>query len=146
MTGVQPLGSSNMRQAIEKLLDKGCNTVILTLGEYGAAYASQADRTIKLISTTPVQPVDTTVRLPIALETSPLFSLLLLAITILSAASKKKCFHFETLFQCSLEARSPGTFKFTIFFSRVSAAERTCIRARQLIYELKGRRCVESYR
>ncbi|CAL7943195.1 unnamed protein product [Xylocopa violacea] len=60
MTGVQPLGLSNMQDAIWKLLDMGCNTVILTLGEQGAAYASREERTVKLIPTTSVQPVDTT--------------------------------------------------------------------------------------
>ncbi|KOC65678.1 Ribokinase [Habropoda laboriosa] len=60
MTGVKPLDLSSMQQAIEQLLDKGCNTVILTVGEKGAAYASKKDKTIKMISTTPVKPVDTT--------------------------------------------------------------------------------------
>ncbi|KAK9305986.1 hypothetical protein QLX08_003216 [Tetragonisca angustula] len=60
ITGVQLQGSSSMQQAIVKLLDKGCNTVIVTLGEQGAVYASQEDRTIKKVGTTRVQPVDTT--------------------------------------------------------------------------------------
>ena len=60
MTGVRPLGLSSVQVAIEKLLDKGCSTVILTLGELGAAYASKEDRTAKLIPVPPVQPVDTT--------------------------------------------------------------------------------------
>nr|XP_034189816.1 ribokinase-like [Osmia lignaria] len=60
MTGVELVGSSSMEQAINILLDKGCNTVILTLGEQGAAYASQDDRSVKLVPTTRVQPVDTT--------------------------------------------------------------------------------------
>lgn len=63
MTGVRPLGLSSVQAAIEKLLDKGCSTVILTLGELGAAYASKEDRTAKMIPVPPVQPVDTTVRL-----------------------------------------------------------------------------------
>ncbi|KAF3420185.1 hypothetical protein E2986_05712 [Frieseomelitta varia] len=60
ITGVQPQGSSSIQQAIVKLLDKGCNTVIITLGEQGAVYASQEDRTIKKVGTARVQPVDTT--------------------------------------------------------------------------------------
>ncbi|XP_012149118.1 ribokinase isoform X3 [Megachile rotundata] len=60
ITGVEPMGSLNMQKAIDILLDKGCNTVILTLGERGAAYASKNDRTVKLVPTTSVQPIDTT--------------------------------------------------------------------------------------
>lgn len=60
ITGVEPVGSLNMQKAIDILLDKGCNTVILTLGERGAAYASNDDRIVKLVPTIPVQPVDTT--------------------------------------------------------------------------------------
>ncbi|XP_076247757.1 ribokinase isoform X2 [Calliopsis andreniformis] len=60
MTGVQPVGPLNMQKAIDKLLDKGCGTVILTLGEIGAAYASKENRIAKMIHTTPVKPVDTT--------------------------------------------------------------------------------------
>lgn len=63
MTGVQPLGLSNMQEAIDKLLDYGCNTVILTLGEMGAAFASKKNRTATIVPATRVQPVDTTVRL-----------------------------------------------------------------------------------
>ncbi|KZC07401.1 PREDICTED: ribokinase-like [Dufourea novaeangliae] len=60
MTGVQPLGLSNMQEAIDKLLDNGCNTVILTLGKMGAAYASRKNRTATLVPTRRVKPVDTT--------------------------------------------------------------------------------------
>ncbi|XP_031843805.1 ribokinase [Nomia melanderi] len=60
MTGVQPLGLSSVQEAIDKLLDYGCNTVILTLGEMGAAFASKENRTATMVPTTPVQPVDTT--------------------------------------------------------------------------------------
>lgn len=58
---MQLQGSSSIQQAIVKLLDKGCNTVIITLGEQGAVYASREDRTIKKVGTSHVQPVDTTV-------------------------------------------------------------------------------------
>ncbi|XP_076639188.1 ribokinase isoform X1 [Colletes latitarsis] len=60
MTGVQCLGVSNVQEAVEKLLDKGCNTVILTLGELGAAFASQENRTLTFVPTRPVEAVDTT--------------------------------------------------------------------------------------
>ncbi|XP_060818575.1 ribokinase-like [Bombus pascuorum] len=60
MSGVQLQEPSSIQQAVEKFLDKGCNTVIITLGEQGAVYASQSDRTIKKVCTTRVQPVDTT--------------------------------------------------------------------------------------
>lgn len=65
MTDVQPLGPTNVQEAIDRLLDKGCKTVIITLGEMGAAYASKENRIAKLIPVTPVQPVDTTVSLKI---------------------------------------------------------------------------------
>ncbi|XP_050573182.1 ribokinase-like [Bombus affinis] len=60
MSGVQLQGPSSIQQAVEKFLDKGCNIVIITLGEQGAVYASQSDRVIKKVCTTRVQPVDTT--------------------------------------------------------------------------------------
>ena len=58
---MQLQGPSSIQQAIVKLLDKGCNTVIITLGEQGAVYASQEDRTVKKVCTIRVQAVDTTV-------------------------------------------------------------------------------------
>lgn len=60
MSGVQLQEPSSIQQAVEKFLDKGCNIVIITLGEQGAVYASQSDRAIKKVCTTRVQPVDTT--------------------------------------------------------------------------------------
>ncbi|XP_054013865.1 ribokinase-like isoform X1 [Hylaeus anthracinus] len=60
MTGVRLLGLSNAQEAVEKLLDKGCNTVILTMGELGAVYASRENRAITLIPARRVQAVDTT--------------------------------------------------------------------------------------
>ncbi|XP_076160066.1 ribokinase [Ptiloglossa arizonensis] len=60
MTGVHPLGSSNIQKAVEKLLDRGCNTVILTLGELGAAYASRENRTVTMVPAKHVQSVDST--------------------------------------------------------------------------------------
>ncbi|KAK2576297.1 hypothetical protein KPH14_005662 [Odynerus spinipes] len=60
ITGVQPLTLSNAQEAIDILLSKGCNFVILTLGPLGAVYASQSDTKITQISATKVQPIDTT--------------------------------------------------------------------------------------
>ncbi|XP_076281657.1 ribokinase [Lasioglossum baleicum] len=61
MTGVEPFGLSNVQKAIDKLLDIGCNTVVITLGELGAAFASKKNRTATIIATPKqVQPVDTT--------------------------------------------------------------------------------------
>nr|XP_033325626.1 ribokinase-like [Megalopta genalis] len=61
MTGVETLGLSNVQKAIDKLLDRGCNTVVLTLGELGAAFASKECRTATVIPNAKiVQPVDTT--------------------------------------------------------------------------------------
>lgn len=53
---------SNVQNAIDILFSKGCNMVILTLGPLGAVYASKDDREITQISTTKVDPIDTTVR------------------------------------------------------------------------------------
>ncbi|XP_043674028.1 ribokinase-like isoform X3 [Vespula pensylvanica] len=60
ITGVQPLMLSNVQNAIDILFSKGCNMVILTLGPLGAVYASKDDREITQISTTKVDPIDTT--------------------------------------------------------------------------------------
>lgn len=60
MTSINPVGLSKIQEAIDALLEKGCNTVILTLGESGAAYASRTNRNVTLISAPRLQPVDTT--------------------------------------------------------------------------------------
>ncbi|KAG7205384.1 hypothetical protein KM043_007379 [Ampulex compressa] len=60
MTGIQPLKLSNIQKAVDVLLDKGCKTIILTLGEQGAVYASTSQKTIVHIPTVQVRPVDTT--------------------------------------------------------------------------------------
>lgn len=61
MTGVELLGLSNVQKAIDKLLDMGCNTVVITLGELGAAFACKKNRTATVIPNSKrVQPVDTT--------------------------------------------------------------------------------------
>lgn len=60
ITGIQPIDLSNVQQVADKLLDKGCNAIILTLGPLGAAYASKTNRNVTRIPTTKVHPVDTT--------------------------------------------------------------------------------------
>lgn len=62
MTGIQPVNLSNVQQVTDKLLAKGCNTIIITLGSLGVVYASKTNRIVTRISTIQVQPVDTTVR------------------------------------------------------------------------------------
>lgn len=64
MTGTQLADSSNVQQVTDKLLAKGCNAIILTLGPLGAVYASKANGNVTQIPTTKVHPVDTTVRSP----------------------------------------------------------------------------------
>lgn len=63
MTGVQSVDLSNVQQIADKLLAKGCNTIIITLGPLGVAFASQTNRNVTHIPTAEVQPVDTTVRI-----------------------------------------------------------------------------------
>ncbi|XP_020296651.1 ribokinase-like [Pseudomyrmex gracilis] len=60
MTGIQPVELSNIQHVADKLLDKGCNAIIITLGPLGAVYASKTNRNVIRISTDKVQPVDTT--------------------------------------------------------------------------------------
>ena len=67
MTEIQPLTISNAQEAIDSLLEKGCNTVILTLGAAGAVYASKANPTMVHVPTEKVTPVDTTVGLVLKL-------------------------------------------------------------------------------
>lgn len=63
MTGIQPVELSNVQHVADKLLDKGCNAIIVTLGPLGAVYASKTNRNVIRIPTDEVQPVDTTVRI-----------------------------------------------------------------------------------
>ncbi|EFN80282.1 ribokinase isoform X2 [Harpegnathos saltator] len=60
MTGVRPVDLSSAQQVADKLLAKGCNAIILTLGPLGAAYASTTSRIVTWIPTTAVAAVDTT--------------------------------------------------------------------------------------
>lgn len=87
MTGIQPVNLSNVQQVADEFLDKGCNTIILTLGPLGAAYASRMNRNVTRIATTEVQPVDTTVRI---------------AYTVSQNRPSCSRFHDEVFFQSSL--------------------------------------------
>ncbi|XP_070171571.1 ribokinase [Polyergus mexicanus] len=60
MTGIQPVDLSNVQEVADKLLAKGCNVIILTLGPLGAVYASKTNRNVTRIPVTEVHPVDTT--------------------------------------------------------------------------------------
>ncbi|XP_043273164.1 ribokinase-like [Venturia canescens] len=60
MTGLRPLNLSNAQKAIDSLLEKGCNTIILTLGSGGAVFASKNERSMVHVPTEKVIPVDTT--------------------------------------------------------------------------------------
>ncbi|XP_026752535.1 ribokinase-like isoform X2 [Galleria mellonella] len=51
---------SNAVTALEKLLETGCDTVIITLGEKGAVYSSKHEPTPLHVLCDPVTPVDTT--------------------------------------------------------------------------------------
>lgn len=62
-TGIQPVDLSNIQQVMDKLLAKGCNAIILTLGPLGAVYASKTNRNVTRIPVTKVHPIDTTVRI-----------------------------------------------------------------------------------
>ncbi|PBC29603.1 ribokinase [Apis cerana] len=59
-SGISFDGKASIEHIMNKLLDLGCNTVIITLGKQGAIYASQKDRTVKKVLTATVQPMDTT--------------------------------------------------------------------------------------
>jgi len=61
MTDVRSIDMSNVQQVVDKLLAKGCNAIIITLGPLGAAYATKMNRTVLRIPTVEVHPVDTTV-------------------------------------------------------------------------------------
>lgn len=136
MTGVQFMDISNVQRAVDILLDKGCNTVIVTLGEQGAAYASQENKTIKIVSTKSVQPVDSTVRSMISFiwYTNVEYFPILQFLTFIS-----DLFTFQSTLSC--------IFNFAILLSpRASFTKRICVRIRQLIYDPKERQSVESYR
>ena len=57
-----PVGTvDEAKTAVLCLLDKGCNTVVITLGEKGVVYGSQQDKNIRHIEAEKVVAVDTTV-------------------------------------------------------------------------------------
>ncbi|XP_046619210.1 ribokinase-like [Neodiprion virginianus] len=60
MTGISVTGIPEAQTAVNELLSRGCNTVILTLGVLGAVFASQSNRNIVHVPTEQVKAVDTT--------------------------------------------------------------------------------------
>jgi len=63
MTGMPAEGSLlKAENALKALLNKGCNTVILTLGENGALIGNKDSQKITHVPAPKVKPVDTTVR------------------------------------------------------------------------------------
>jgi sugar/nucleoside kinase (ribokinase family) len=63
ITDIRPIDLSNVQRVTDKLLAKGGNMIILTLGSLGAVYASKANRNVTHIPVAKVDPVDTTVRI-----------------------------------------------------------------------------------
>ena len=61
LTGFPVTCVADARRATDVLLDQGCSTVIITLGEHGSVYATQADRQPQHVAARQVRPVDTTV-------------------------------------------------------------------------------------
>ncbi|XP_043473847.1 ribokinase-like isoform X2 [Leptopilina heterotoma] len=60
ITGIENLTLQNVEKAVDKLLQMGCNTIIITLGSYGAVFASKENKKVKYIPADKVKPVDTT--------------------------------------------------------------------------------------
>ncbi|KAH0944763.1 hypothetical protein HN011_004092 [Eciton burchellii] len=60
ITDIRPIDLSNVQRVTDKLLAKGGNMIILTLGSLGAVYASKANRNVTHIPVAKVDPVDTT--------------------------------------------------------------------------------------
>jgi len=63
ITDIRPIDLSNVQRVTDKLLAKGGNMIILTLGSLGAVYASRAKRNVTHVAVAKVDPVDTTVRI-----------------------------------------------------------------------------------
>ncbi|KAG0424784.1 hypothetical protein HPB47_028005 [Ixodes persulcatus] len=61
LTGFKVHSKETFQQAAEALLLKGCNTVIITLGEQGACYCTRQLRTLTYVSIDKVRVEDTTV-------------------------------------------------------------------------------------
>ncbi|XP_063976890.1 ribokinase-like [Diachasmimorpha longicaudata] len=60
MTGIDHLTLENAQSALNILFEKGCNTVIITLGASGAVFATKTSQTLTHVPVEPVTPVDTT--------------------------------------------------------------------------------------
>lgn len=58
---MENLTLSNAQEAVDKLLQMGCNTIIITFGSSGAIFASRDNNKIQCIPTDKVKPVDSTV-------------------------------------------------------------------------------------
>ena len=62
LTGKPVKSMEDAHAAIESLLQRGCQTVIITLGEQGSVYASQQNRVPTYVPARKVSQVDSTVR------------------------------------------------------------------------------------
>lgn len=60
LTGLQVESVEDAQTAVNVLLDRGCGTVIITLGSQGAVFATLDDRTAVHVAAEKVDPVDTT--------------------------------------------------------------------------------------
>ncbi|XP_046372089.2 ribokinase-like isoform X1 [Haliotis rufescens] len=60
LTGQKVSSIEEAKAAVLALLDKGCNSVVLTLGELGSLYVSQSERDPHVVPCPKVTPVDTT--------------------------------------------------------------------------------------
>lgn len=61
ITGIENLTLQNVQKVVNKLLQMGCNTIIITLGSYGAVFASKENKKVKYIPADKVdKPIDTT--------------------------------------------------------------------------------------
>ncbi|XP_051168587.1 ribokinase-like [Leptopilina boulardi] len=60
ITGIKNLTILNVQEAVDKLLEMGCNTIIITFGSCGAIFASRDNNKINCIPTDKVKSVDTT--------------------------------------------------------------------------------------
>ncbi|CAD5111092.1 DgyrCDS439 [Dimorphilus gyrociliatus] len=60
LTGIKAIDRESIQAACNALLDKGCKNVILTMGDQGAAFCSQNNRTVENVTVEKVKVVDTT--------------------------------------------------------------------------------------
>ena len=61
LTGIPVISVHDAYKALDILLDRGCRTVIITLGSQGVVYARSDDRKVVHVAARKVQAVDTTV-------------------------------------------------------------------------------------